>query len=190
MKIIIGLGNPGKKYKNTPHNSGFSVLDELASAWKKEWQLTKIMAVLEQFLPKEQKIILVKPQTFMNASGQVIGKLLAKFKDLKFQDDLWVIHDDLDLALGRLKIVKNRGSAGHKGVESIIKSLGTKNFVRFRLGTGMKKQKGKEVVLAEFKGKEKKIFERMIKKGVEAVVYALNEGIEKAMNKYNQKVVN
>ena len=113
MILIVGLGNPGKKYQKTRHNVGFRVIDQLGFLSLKE-------------------VILVKPKTFMNLSGKSVKNLLKTYH-LK-PSNLIVIHDDTDLPLGKIKISKNRGAAGHKGVESIIKEMGTKNFVRLRVG--------------------------------------------------------
>jgi len=195
MKIIVGLGNPGKEYEKTRHNTGWRVLDALAKKLViSNWQLEKKIfnaEIIEKKVNKE-KIILVRPLTFMNRSGEAVKTLITNYK-LPITN-LWVIHDESDLPLGTLRIVKNRGPAGHKGVESIIRRLETEDFVRFRVGVGsdqkinppaggLKDQK--EYVLEEFKGEEEKLFKEMIEKMAEAVVFALKYGLEKAMNKYN-----
>jgi len=184
MKIICGLGNPGKKFKMTRHNLGFLVLDFFAK--KEKFPKFKLEKKFQAKISKKGEILLVKPQTFMNNSGKALKFLIANLR-LKIED-LIVIHDDIDLPLGKIKIVKNRGAAGHKGVESIIKELGTKNFIRFRIGIQPKIGKPKNVekfVLQKFNKEEKKILKEVIKKAVEAIEVALIEGIEKAMNKYN-----
>ncbi len=167
MFLIVGLGNPGKKYERTRHNIGSRIIDEL------------------DFLSGE-KIILSKPKTFMNLSGKAIKPLIKKYK-IK-PDNLIVIHDDIDLPLGKIRIVKNRGAAGHKGVESIIKELKTKDFVRFRIGILPKSGKPKNpenFVLQKFNKEEEKIVKEVIKKTAEAIEMAIKEGVEKAMSKYN-----
>jgi PTH1 family peptidyl-tRNA hydrolase len=167
MILIVGLGNPGKKYQNTRHNVGFRVIDEL------------------EFLDRE-KVILLKPKIFMNLSGRAVKPLIAKYKIPVA--NLWVVHDDIDLPLGRIKISKGRGSAGHKGVESIIKDLGTKNFVRFRIGIQPKTGKPKNserFVLQRFKKDEEKIVKETIKKTVEIIEAAMKEGVEKTVSKRN-----
>jgi len=136
MFLIAGLGNPGEKYQKTRHSIGFSVIENLKlkienfSDWKHE---KKFQAEISQGKIDKQKVILAKPQTFMNNSGKAVTKLTKNYK-LK-TINLFVIHDDADLPLGTIRIVKNRGSAGHKGVESIMRALKTQNFVRFRIGT-------------------------------------------------------
>ena len=204
MKIIVGLGNPGEEYRGTRHNTGWMVVDKIIQNLKKMQKGRflrndnakikideKLKAEICETVWKSEAVILVKPLTFMNESGKAAIKIVSEFKGLKVQDDIWLIHDDLDLPLGRIKIVSNRGAAGHKGVESIIKALGTKNFVRFRIGTALagslklKTESYKDYVLGEFKGEEEKVFKRSIKKCAEALIYSLENGIEKAMNKYN-----
>lgn len=169
MFMIFGLGNPGKKYEKTRHNIGAMAVGGLDSSIK-------------------EKVILQKPETFMNLSGRTAKKLLKK-RGLKVQN-LITIHDDIDLSLGQIRIVKNRGSAGHKGVESIIKELGTKNFIRFRIGikpaSGRPKSPEK-FVLQNFSRKEEKAVKEAIKNTAEAIELFLKKGLEEVMNKYNSK---
>jgi len=138
MILIIGLGNPGTKYKNTPHNLGFEIVNLIKkegsfSVWKNK---AKLKAKISQGEINNQKIILAKPQTFMNSSGQAVSHLI-KFYKIPLKN-LWVIHDDLDMELGKIRIKKDSKSAGHKGVQSIIDELGTKNFNRLKIGIGPK----------------------------------------------------
>lgn len=189
MILIAGLGNPGAKYSRTRHNVGFRVLDEFL----KENNLLffklskKFDSLISEGKIAGKKILLVKPQTFMNNSGKAI-KALTKFYKIT-SPGLVVIHDDIDLPLGKIKIVKGRGSAGHKGVESIIKELRTKNFVRFRIGIQPSKGKPKDpekfVLEKSFKDEEK-IVKKIIKKSCQALKTALTEGTEKAMTKFNK----
>lgn len=168
MILVVGLGNPGKKYEKTRHNVGTRTIDELE--------------VLNL-----KNVILVKPKTFMNESGKAVKPLIEKYK-IK-PEDLIVIHDDIDLPLEKIRIVKNRGSAGHKGVESIIKELKTENFIRFRIGIQPRSGKPKNpenFVLQKFNKEEKKIVEEVIKKTAEAIELFLKEGLEKTMNKFNE----
>jgi len=188
MILIVGLGNPGKKYQKTRHNFGFRVINEFAKEKKfPNFKLVKkFQAQITQKNIFEKKIILAKPQTFMNSSGIAIRELI---KDLKLQtSNLWVIHDDVSLSLGKIKISKNKGPGGHKGVESIIEEIKTKDFVRFRLG--IKPQNFslqiKEFVLQNFDKEEEKIVKKVIKMVVEAIEFSLKFGLEKAMQKYNQ----
>jgi len=191
MVLIVGLGNPGEKYKNTRHNVGFRAVDEIAANF--QFPIFNFQSIFNAKISKgtfkDKDIILVKPQTFMNLSGKAVKKIIRNWK-LEIRN-LIVIHDDLDLPLGKIKIVKNRGTAGHKGVESIIKELGTKNFVRFRIGIKPKpytltSKTLDNFVLQKFNKDEEEILKEVIKKAVEAIETIIKEGIEKAMNLFNK----
>jgi len=173
MILIVGLGNPGKKYQNTRHNIGSRTIDELESLNLKD-------------------VVLAKPRTFMNNSGQAVKSLIQTYFTsntmVLLSKYFWIAHDDIDLPLGKIKISKGRGSAGHKGIESIIKELGTKNFVRFRIGICPKTGKPKNperFVLQNFNKEEEKNVKDAIKKTAEAIEFCLKEGLEKAMTKFN-----
>ena len=189
MLLIVGLGNPGKKYKNTRHNVGFLAIDEFRKSNDfPGFKLSKEFNALisEDVFNNEKKIILAKPQTFMNESGQAVKALTINYK-LKTKN-LIVIHDDIDLPLGKIRISKARGSAGHKGVESIIKKLSTKNFIRIRAGIQPKEGKPENTekfVLQEFNRKEKKILKELIKKTSQALKTILVKGLDKAMAEFN-----
>ena len=193
MILIVGLGNPGKKYQKTRHNLGFKIVEKLAK--KKDFPdfrfVKKFKAETSQGSLSNKKVIIAKPQTFMNDSGQAVKKLI-KFMKLKVRD-LLVVHDDIDLPLGKIKISKSRGSAGHKGVQSIINNLKTKDFIRFRIGIKPKNDKKESRNTAEryvnqkFNKKEEEIIKESIRISNEAIEMAVNQGIEKAMGEYNQK---
>jgi PTH1 family peptidyl-tRNA hydrolase len=183
MILIVGLGNPGKKYEKTRHNLGFRVVDELRSS--SHFSIARVVDELG-FL-KNKKIVLVKPKTFMNLSGKAIKSLITKYKFPP--PNLWIIHDDIDIPLGKIRICKGRGAGGHKGVESIIKELGTKNFIRFRIGILPKTGKPKnpeKFVLQKFNKDEERIVKEVIKKTVAAIETTLKENLEKAMSKFNE----
>jgi len=159
MFLIVGLGNPGLKFKNTRHNLGFDIVNlikkqEHFSAWQNK---KKLKAKISQGVIEGKDIILAKPQTFMNLSGQAVKQLI-KFYKIPLKN-LWVIHDDLDLEIGKIKIKKDSRSAGHKGVQSIIDELGTKNFNRLKIGVGIRPIKidGKKFVLQKFNKNEKEV---------------------------------
>lgn len=195
MKLIVGLGNPGEKYAKTRHNVGFMVLDELAQKFSSSnYQFSKEKKFEAEILKvnyKNEDLVLVKPQTMMNASGDSVARLKEYYRVPPC--DIWVIHDDLDLPLGHLKIVMGRGPAGHHGVESIIKELGTDEFVRFRLGIGFSgkiderenRRKVENFVLQELRGKEAVEITKGLDKTVEAIEIALKNNIDKAMNRFN-----
>ena len=187
MILIIGLGNPGKKYKDTRHNIGFRVIDKFKEINNfPEFKLSKkFNSLVSEGFVDSKKVILAKPQTFMNESGKAVKVLINFYKT----GVLFVAHDDIDLPLGKIKIVKSRGAAGHKGVKSMIKEIGTKDFIRFRIGIQSIKAKPKNAerfVLQKFKKEEEKIIKEIVKETTEAVKLTLKEGIEKAMSKYNK----
>jgi len=192
MILIVGLGNPGKKFQKTRHNIGFRIVDEFTrkNNFPKFKLSKKFQAEISEGIFDKEKIILAKPQTFMNLSGKSV-KLLTKAYNLR-PEILFIVHDDIDLPFGRIRIVKGRGAAGHKGVESIIRELGTKNFVRFRIGIKPKSNEQRTMnniekfVLQKFNKEEEKIVKEVIKKTVEAIEFFLKTGLEKAMSKFNK----
>jgi peptidyl-tRNA hydrolase, PTH1 family len=177
MKLIIGLGNQGTKYENTRHNLGFLVIDEFKRNLEFGiWNLDKkFKSLVSEGSFNDQKIILVKPQTYMNNSGEAV-RLLADYYKIKFEDIL-VIHDDIDLSLGEIRIQKERGSAGHNGVQSIIDSLKTKDFIRARIGIKPKNEGRKidteKFVLENFNEEEKTIIQEIIKKAGQTIMAAV-----------------
>lgn len=189
MIVIFGLGNPGKKYENTRHNVGFMVVDAFAEKNNfPEFKFSKkINALFSENIFDRFKIVLVKPQTYMNESGKAAKKIIGNW-ELEIRN-LFVAHDDIDLPLGKIKISVGRGAAGHKGVESIIKNLGTNRFTRIRIGILPKRENPKnpeKFVLQKITKDEKKILEEVIQKTVEAIELSLKEGAEKAMNVFNK----
>jgi len=191
MKIlIVGLGNPGTKYKNTRHNLGFLVIDKFQE--KNNFPDFKTSKRFNALISKDKlngcEIILGKPQTFMNNSGISVKKLLSFFKP----KELIVIHDDIDIPFGKIKIVKNRGSAGHKGIESIINTIKTKNFIRIRIGIQPKNEKIKnpsDFVTQVFKKEEKAKLKNILERATSAIEIILKEGLARAMETYNKKVL-
>jgi peptidyl-tRNA hydrolase, PTH1 family len=185
MFLIVGLGNPGKKYQNTWHNIGFEVIDFFQK--ENNFPEFKFNKNFNSLISKKKEIILVKPETFMNLSGKALSKI-AWFYKINSQN-IVVVHDDIDLILGKIKINKNRGPAGHKGIESIIKQLKTKNLIRFRFGIQPIKNKPKNTekfVLEKFNKKDKEIIEKTIKKTTQALDFFLKNNLEKTMNKFNE----
>lgn len=157
MIVIVGLGNPGKKYEKTRHNIGSRVIDELKSLGL-------------------ENVVLAKPTTFMNESGKAVKKLITNYKLQTI--NLWIIHDDIDLPLGEFKISFGRGSAGHKGVQSIINELGTKDFNRIRIGICPKSGKPENVekfVLQKFSKEEEKILKETILKVIDLLKSDFNK---------------
>lgn len=196
MKLIIGLGNPGPEHETTRHNIGFMVVDKLArelgittAIWEKSDKHKALVA-------KISDVILVKPLTFMNNSGITVKSLVDFYKLTPF--DVWVIHDDIDLPLGKIRIREKGGSAGHNGVTSIMTHLKSDDFVRFRLGIGRGKEstgrsENKNLhhravigfVLSHFGRGEAGSLKHLVDHAVKAVQIGLTEGLDKAMNRFN-----
>jgi len=189
MILVIGLGNPGEKYKNTRHNIGFRIVDEFAkkNSFPNFKLSKKFNSLVSESVLDNKKVIIAKPQTFMNKSGEAVRQL-TNFYKIKTAD-IVIIHDDMDLFLGKIKIVKSRGTAGHKGIESIIKETGTKDIIRFRIGAvskiNSKPRNLNKLVLQKFNKDEGTIIEKSIEKATEAIEMFLKKGLEKTMNEYN-----
>lgn len=182
MLIIVGLGNPGEKFKNTRHNVGFMTLDFFAK--KNDFPKFTLSKKYNSSISEKDDVILVKPETFMNESGLAVKKIFSSFK---FQvSSFIVIQDDIDMPLGKIKFSKDSSSGGHKGVESIIYLLGTKDFARLKIGIATGDEKAKEVVLKKFSPSEKEILNETIKKSAQALDMFTKEGLEKTMNEYNR----
>lgn len=199
MRLIVGLGNPGGKYLSTRHNIGFMVVENLVKdklslypslkAWKKDEHFHAEWCKIEE-------TIVCKPQTYMNLSGTSVAAVSHFYKIAPA--DIWVIHDDIDLPLGKVRIRTGGGTAGHRGIESIINALGSGDFVRFRLGIGrgkletvrhtdinMPRQTVEKYVVSPFTDHEAGDVKKLIKHAREALEISMDEGIEKAMNRFN-----
>jgi len=175
MKLIVGLGNPGEKYTKTRHNTGFLIVDKIAEIKSAVFRLeNEFKSENADFGDMENRVKLVKPQTFMNNSGEAVEKLRNYYK--LDSEDIWVVHDDVDLELGKIKIVLGGSSAGHKGVQSIIDTIGTDQFWRIRVGVGRSdKISTDEWVLKNFEDKEK--LAKIIDETANFVLKSLSEGI-------------
>ena len=193
MKLIIGLGNPGTKYANNRHNLGFMCVSEFAKVHHIPFDTKQGLARIGESTVAGEAIVVARPQTFMNESGQAVSKLVKKFS--VGLDDLVVIHDDLDLPLGRIRIRKGGSAGGHNGIKSIINSVGV-DFVRLRVGIGRPSAPKGGVpgsddeivgyVLRGFAPEERKIIDTTIPKVVEAVDCLITEGLAAAMTKYSK----
>ncbi|NLV20674.1 MAG: aminoacyl-tRNA hydrolase [Syntrophomonadaceae bacterium] len=184
MKMIVGLGNPGKDYKDTRHNIGFMVLEELASRYQVEKQESRFDAIIGHIRINSEKILLVKPLTYMNLSGRAVQPLLHWYK--LSLEELIVVFDDMDLPAGSLRIRAFGGSGGHKGMASISERLASKEFARIRVGIG-RPEKGEAVnwVLGRFNRDEKEIFQNTVRSAADALEIWVKQGIAAAMNAYN-----
>lgn len=185
MYVIVGLGNPSRKYEGTRHNIGFEIVEYLA--YRNNIKINKIkhQALVGEGIISGSKVMLVKPQTYMNLSGRSVKEIF-EYYDLE-SENIIVIYDDIDIELGRIRLRK-KGSAGtHNGMRSIIYEIQTENFPRVRIGIG-KPEKGDlaKYVLGRFDEFQKESIINAIKESAEAVEAIVNSGIEKAMNDYNK----
>lgn len=185
MKIIVGLGNPGSEYEKTRHNTGFMVIDKIAEKYNIEIKKKKSKALIGTGEINGEKVMLVKPQTFMNLSGEAVRGIMDFYKESI--DNLLVVFDDIDLELGNIRI-KERGSAGtHNGMKSVVQNVGTVDFKRVKVGIGKPKVNMDLVnyVLGKFSDDELKILTGSIEKAVDAVEIIVSGNVSKAMNLYN-----
>ena len=189
MKLIIGLGNPGRGYANNRHNIGFMCLNHFARAHGIRFDKKQGRARIGIGEVAGNEVVAAKPQTYMNLSGQSVSRLARKF-NINL-NNLLVIHDDLDLPLGKIRICQGSGSGGHKGIESIISCLDSQDFLRIRVGIGrpatpeISEADIMTYVLGDFNPDEKQIINQAIPKVSEAILCLITEGLAVAMNKYN-----
>ena len=186
--LIIGLGNPGREYKDTRHNIGFMLIDHIAVRLNARGMKLQSKAIVISALHEERKIILAKPQTFMNLSGQSVQGLLHFYK-IPFEN-LLVAHDDLDIPLGTIRIRPTGGPGGQRGMASTIEQLGTKDFPRLRLGIGRPpgRMEAKDYVLQDFSKDDMKLLPEILEHGVDAALTFVTHGLNKAMNQFNGDV--
>jgi len=184
--LIVGLGNPGEEYENTPHNLGFMVIDRLAESHSIRVSRKENTSFVGLGETGGKQVALAKPQTYMNLSGPAVRGLLERY-ELK-PDRLIVVYDELDLPWGSMRIRMNGSAAGHNGVKSLIGSLGTNEFTRIRIGIdpGIPVD-GEKFVLAPFKRAQKQDVEEMVSRAADAVESILAEGAAQAMTKYNRR---
>ncbi|MCI6121070.1 aminoacyl-tRNA hydrolase [Lachnospiraceae bacterium HCP28S3_F9] len=189
MYIIAGLGNPTLQYEGTRHNVGFDVIDTLADKYNISVDARKSRAFIGKGMIEGQKVILVKPQTYMNLSGESIRGLVDYYK-IDVEHELLVIYDDISLDVGQLRIRKKGSAGGHNGIKNIIANLGTQNFPRIKVGVGEKPKKYDlaDYVLSHFSKAERELMEEGYQKAVKAVEMLLDGEMEAAMNEYNRKV--
>jgi peptidyl-tRNA hydrolase, PTH1 family len=185
--LIVGLGNPGPEYKFTRHNVGFLVLDELAKELGETFGKVQGNAMVAIAKKVDTRLVLAKPRTFMNNSGSAVGTLLRFYKVPL--EKLMIIYDDADLPFETLRIRPDGGSAGQKGMRSIIEKLGTQEFARMRVGVSRPKGRMStpDHVLQDFSDEEQKWLPHVLKRAAEATMTFVDEGIVAAMNKYNAK---
>jgi PTH1 family peptidyl-tRNA hydrolase len=187
MYLIFGLGNPGSRYQFTRHNIGFMVLEKIAAQWEVELKQKSFDALWNRGKVAGLNVLLAMPQTYMNLSGNSVRKLLSYFKvDV---NNLIIIHDDLDLPFGTVRLKTGGGDAGHKGLKSIISCLGTADFMRVRLGIGKPSDKSRieDYVLQKFDSGETALLHQIIQLAADAAAEIVLSGMQTAMAKYHTK---
>ncbi|MEG6585197.1 aminoacyl-tRNA hydrolase [Dendrosporobacter sp. 1207_IL3150] len=186
MKIVVGLGNPGQEYSATRHNVGFLVIDEMARRWGISSWRNKFDAEIAEYRSGGEQVLLVKPQTYMNLSGTAVGAL-ARWHKVPVEDII-VIYDDMDLAVGRLRLRTKGSSGGHRGIESLLSHLGKDSFTRVRVGIS-RPPAGWTVnnfVLSRFTDEEEPLIKEAITRSAEAIECVIAQGLTKAMNTFSK----
>ena len=191
LKILVGLGNPGLRYEFTRHNIGFRIVDSLARDMGTEFKKVKsYYSLISRGTINNHKVMLIKPQTFMNLSGRAVSKVVSYYK-IPLQD-LLIVYDDLNLELGQIRIRKKGSTGGHKGIESIMQYLNSEDIPRLRIGIGNPSVNFNfdcvSYVLSNFNNDEEDKIEEVIQLSTEAIKTIIEDGFEKAMRKYNKKL--
>lgn len=185
MKLFVGLGNPGSRYSETRHNIGFVIIDQLAAQLKIEFNKKQCQALTGQGLMENVKVLLVKPQTYMNNSGNSLLEVLNFYKERI--DDFIIIHDDLDMDFGRVRFKESGGSGGHNGLKSISRMLNSSEYARLKIGIGRPPldMKVEDYVLKGFLPEERKVLSDIVNISVKGLFVWGTQGIHKAMNEFN-----
>jgi peptidyl-tRNA hydrolase, PTH1 family len=182
--LVIGLGNPGREYERSRHNLGFLVADELARRHGRRFNNREAKSVTTRVQLGDRELVLAKPQTMMNRSGQAAKALRVKYNVPL--NRVLVVHDDLDLPFGRLRLRRGGSSAGNHGMDSVIESFGTKDFIRFRVGIGRPPGNGVDYVLSPFTESERAQLPEIVARVADAVEVAVEQGLERAMTDFNR----
>lgn len=185
MYLIVGLGNPEEDYSNTRHNMGFNTINKLAKQYDIEINKKKFKGLYGTGIIEGKKVILLKPQTFMNLSGESIKEAIDFYKIS--EENLIIIYDDIDIEPGIIKIRKTGGPGTHNGMKSVIQNIQTEKFPRVRIGIGKPQEKGNliEYVIGGIPEEDKKILDEATTKGKDAIIEILKSGVDIAMNKFN-----
>lgn len=185
MYLIVGLGNPEEEYSNTRHNMGFNAINKLANQYEIEIKKSKFQGLYENGMIEGQKVILIKPQTYMNLSGNCVKEFVDFYKIEK--ENVIIIYDDMDIEPGEIKIRKKGSSGGHNGMKSIIQMLGTEEFPRIRIGIGRPSPDEDRInyVIGAIPEEENPKLEEGVEKAKESLIEILKNGIDTAMNKFN-----
>jgi len=186
MKLLVGLGNPGREYENTRHNAGFCVLEKIVEKEDGQWgSEAKANALIYRMKIGSEEVILALPQSYMNLSGEVVSDLLRWFK--LSNDDLIIVHDELDLPFGTIQVKKGIGPAGHNGIKSIIQKLGTQDFIRVRIGIGETEKNipSEKFVLEKFTDSEQKTLDKVYESAREKIYGIVKYGYSEFISKHN-----
>ena len=185
MRLIVGLGNPGSAYKHTRHNVGFDVLDRLAAKLEVEFSREKFGGQIAEAIVDGRKVLLLKPLTFMNLSGDSVAQA-ARFH-AGTPSDILVVYDEVDLPLGKVRLRKNGSGGTHNGMNSVIERLGSEDVPRLRVGVGAEARRGERVghVLGKFRPDEREAIDDAMDRAVDACLCCIREGLDTAMNRYN-----
>lgn len=184
IKLIVGLGNPGARYARSRHNVGFLVVEQFARAHDLKFARKRFNAEIAEGNIGDARVLIAKPQTFMNLSGEAVGKLFAFYKIAP--RDLLVVYDDLDLPLGKLRLRPKGSAGGHHGMESILARIGTSDFPRLRIGIGRPNPDADiDHVLGTFDHAERQLMDETFARAVEAIQVWVRDGIDAAMNRFN-----
>ena len=185
LRIVAALGNPGRRYRNTRHNVGFLVASELLRRWRCGEDRLERDAVVSPIRIEDQAVLVVQPQTYMNLSGVPVGAMV-RYRRIETTEVL-VVYDDADLPLGRMRIRSDGGSGGHNGVASLMEHLGTREFLRIRLGIGKDEGELSDRVLSPFAPEETPAVNSMVESAADAVAVVATEGVLAAMNRFNRR---
>lgn len=186
MYLIAGLGNPGKEYEKTRHNVGFDTIDELVEEYRIPQSGVKFRAMYGKGMIGSEKVILMKPLTFMNLSGEAVRAMADYFK-IDVKKELIVVYDDIDLEPGHVRIRAKGSAGGHNGMKNIVQMLGTQDFARVRIGVGAK-PKGWDLadhVLSRFSAQDRSLVEEAMERSCQAIRCIVEEGVDAAMNRFN-----
>lgn len=184
MKVVVGLGNPGAQYSDTPHSVGFEAVDAIAAEIGAQWESKRAFSCLmAKGAFAGQQVLLVKPQTFMNLSGDSVAPVV-KYHNTT-PADLLVVQDDIDLPVGKIRVRKGGSCGGHNGIRNIIERLGTQSFVRLKIGVGKDRSNVVGHVLGKFDPETRKVMDVVVAEAVKACAAILSDGPDRAMNLYN-----
>jgi PTH1 family peptidyl-tRNA hydrolase len=188
IRLVVGLGNPGDAYHETRHNAGFLVLDKVAETFSIAMDRRKFDVVMGRGLIGNHEVILAKPQAYMNRSGSPVLKLANYFRILC--EEMLIVHDDIDLSFGRIKIKEKGGHGGHNGLRSLIDAFGGGDFARLRVGIGRSEAfTVTDHVLGRFNAAENQVFDQIVRQARDAIVMILDKGTQEGMNTFNQRKV-